>query len=76
MTADLINLRQARKARARDAKAAEAAENRAKFGRTKAERQTSAASEDLNRRRLDAHRRESEPAVDEPSPPGPPEKPQ
>ena len=55
MPADLINLRQARKARARADKETQAAENRAKFGRTKAERQTKSATDDLTRRRLDAH---------------------
>ena len=64
MPADLINLRKARKARARADKEAQAAENRAKFGRTKAERQTKSATDDLTRRRLDAHQRapESKPA--------------
>ena len=37
--ADIINLRQARKAKARDSKEQSASENRAKFGRTKGERQ-------------------------------------
>lgn len=36
---DVINLRQARKAKARDDKAQQADANRAKFGRTKAQRQ-------------------------------------
>ena len=56
MSADLINLRQARKARARADKEAQAVANRAKFGRTKVERQTKSAAEDLDRRRLDAHK--------------------
>ena len=56
MPADLINLRQARKARARAEKEAQAAENRAKFGRTKAERQNKSAADDLEQRRLDAHK--------------------
>jgi Domain of unknown function (DUF4169) len=42
MPADLINLRQTRKARARAEKEAQAAENHAKFGRTKAERRLDA----------------------------------
>ena len=62
MPADLINLRQARKARARAVKDAEAAENRAKFGRTKAERETKTASDELTRRRLDAHKIDPKPA--------------
>ena len=36
--ADLVNLRQARKAKARSAKEQQAEQNRAKFGRTKAEK--------------------------------------
>jgi hypothetical protein len=42
---DIINLRQARKAKARGDKARAAAENRARFGRTKAQRATDAAEE-------------------------------
>ena len=38
MSAEIINLRQAKKARTRAAKEADAAANRAKFGRTKTER--------------------------------------
>ena len=56
MAAELINLRQARKARARKDKEALAVENRAKFGRTKAERTTTEAADDLARRRHEAHR--------------------
>ena len=62
MPADPINLRQARKARALAAKDAEAAENRANFGRTKAERETKTASDELTRRRLDAHKIDPKPA--------------
>lgn len=56
MAADLINLRQARKARARADKDALAARNRADFGRTKAERTRSDAAAELARRRHEAHR--------------------
>jgi hypothetical protein len=66
MPADLINLRRARKQRARLAKEAQADENRAKFGRSKAERQQSAAVETLRQRRLDGQQIE---------PPVPPAKP-
>jgi Domain of unknown function (DUF4169) len=52
---DPINLRQARKARARADKEAQAASNRAKFGRTKAERLKATATEALDRRYLDGH---------------------
>ena len=47
---DVINLRQARKAKARDHKAQQADANRAKFGRTKAQRQ----AEDTERTRREA----------------------
>lgn len=46
--ADIINLRHARKLRARRAAEAEATENRARFGRTKAEK----ARDDLAASRL------------------------
>lgn len=42
----VINLRQARKRKQRADKAAQAAENRARFGRTKAERATQAKEDD------------------------------
>lgn len=47
---DVINLRQARKAKARDDKAQQAEANRAKFGRTKAQRR----AEDTQRARQEA----------------------
>ncbi len=56
MTAEIVNLRKARKARDRSAREAEAAENRTKFGRTRAEREIAAARDDLAVRRLDGHR--------------------
>ncbi len=56
--AEIINLRQARKAKKRAEKEAEAAENRAKFGRLREERSQSEAAKDLLDRKLDAHRRE------------------
>lgn len=40
---DVVNLNKARKARGRDAASVTAAANRAKFGRTKAEKQRDAA---------------------------------
>lgn len=55
MSADIINLRRARKARARQQKESDAAENRARFGRTKADRQHTAAVTDLEQRRLAGH---------------------
>lgn len=55
MSADLINLRLARKARVRAGKEVLATENRTKYGRTKAERKNAAAKAELERRRLDGH---------------------
>jgi hypothetical protein len=50
MSADIVNLRRARKLRARSEKEQRAAENRALHGRTRAERQRdAAASEKLSR---------------------------
>jgi DNA-binding TFAR19-related protein (PDSD5 family) len=51
--ADIVNLRQVRKQKSRGEKDQKAAENRAKHGRTKAEKQRDAALEDQARRRLD-----------------------
>ena len=53
---EIINLRQARKARAKADKEAKAAENRIAFGRTKAERQKAEAQEKLGERRHEGHR--------------------
>ncbi len=58
--AEIINLRQARKARDRAAREAQAEENRAKSGRPKADRTLAAAKDELARRRHEAHRRESD----------------
>ena len=56
--ADIINLRNARKQKARSAKQAQAEQNRITFGRTKAEKQLSAAEKALADRRIDGHRRD------------------
>ena len=58
MTADIINLRRARKTRDRKAHAAEAATRRADFGRSKAEKTETTARRDQDRRRIDGHKRE------------------
>ena len=60
MTAEIINLRRARKAKQRREAEVRADENRAKFGRSKQERQTTRAEAELNARRLEALRRESD----------------
>ncbi|WP_083982747.1 DUF4169 family protein [Devosia soli] len=56
--AEIINLRSARKAKARTEKEAAAEANRIKFGRTKAEKQKSAAEKLLADKKLDSHKRE------------------
>jgi hypothetical protein len=57
---EIVNLRQARKRKARTEREAKAAENRVTFGRTKVERRLSEAGNELERRRLDQHRRDDE----------------
>ncbi|MCP3734788.1 DUF4169 family protein [Sphingomonas sp. RP10(2022)] len=56
--AEIINLRRARKARDRDVAAKAAAANRAKFGRTKAERDADATNRARIERTLDGAKRE------------------
>ena len=55
--AEVVSLKAARKARTRAEAKAVADANAAKFGRTKAERDLSAAAADKARRDLDGHRR-------------------
>ncbi len=50
---DIVNLRTARKQKSRDRAVDEAASNRAKFGRTKAEKERDRKSADDVARRLD-----------------------
>lgn len=54
-----INLNKARKAKAKARKEQQAVENRAKFGRTKAERQAEAARLEKLRKEIDAAKRET-----------------
>jgi hypothetical protein len=54
---EIVNLRHVRKAKARAAAAQTAAENRQRFGASKAERTSQAAQREIERRRLDGHRR-------------------
>lgn len=56
MSAEIVNLRRARKAKAREEAEAVAADNRVRFGRSKAERETAKARDAVERRRLDGHR--------------------
>ena len=58
MTAEIVNLRKARKARDRAGREAEAAANRVKFGRAKADREATSLEEARKARALDAHRRD------------------
>jgi hypothetical protein len=69
MTADIINLRKARKAKERADATATAAENRIKFGRTRSEREHEAAVVKLDKSRLDGARR-ANPDPDEDLDPG------
>jgi len=56
VTADIVNLRRARKTRDRARKEAEAEANRAKFGRTRSERSMEKAERDQLTRHLDGTR--------------------
>ncbi|MDJ0931184.1 DUF4169 family protein [Breoghania sp.] len=56
MTADIINLRQARKARRRADKETKAAENRVRFGQSKADKETAKAETEKATRSLEGHR--------------------
>lgn len=57
---DVINLRQARKAKAREEAEAKAAANRAAFGRSKLEKQSSKVTKDAVNRHLDSHKRDKD----------------
>jgi 3'-phosphoadenosine 5'-phosphosulfate sulfotransferase (PAPS reductase)/FAD synthetase len=57
---NIVNLRQVRKAKARVEKAQAAQENRARFGRTKAERLADAAEEQRRTAMLDGARRDGD----------------
>lgn len=60
MSAEVVNLRQARKARRREEDEQRAAANRARFGRTRAERDAGAAEASRAARALDGARIEGE----------------
>jgi vacuolar-type H+-ATPase subunit H len=60
--AGIVNLNKARKARGRVEAARTAEQNRVRFGRSKAEKALAKAEEELRVRRLDALRREPDPA--------------
>ena len=61
MSAEIVNLRQARKLSARADRSDKAAENRAKHGRSKAEKSHDKAVAALAARRLDQLKRGDEP---------------
>lgn len=56
--AEIINLRQARKARARAEKEKTAEANRQTFGRSKAEKQGTKLENERAEKKLDAHKRD------------------
>ena len=58
--AEIVNLRQARKQKARAEKEARADANRIAFGRTKAEKKQTQAEQDLEKSRLDQHKRDND----------------
>jgi len=55
--ADIVNLRRARKRKRRDEDARAAEENRRAHGRTAAEKTRTRLAQNLDEKRLDAHRR-------------------
>ncbi|RJF93775.1 DUF4169 family protein [Sphingomonas cavernae] len=57
--AEIVNLRQARKAKARADATQQAEANRAKFGRTAAQKAVDEAERDLHQRTLDGAKRDS-----------------
>jgi hypothetical protein len=58
MSAEIVNLRRARKDKARAGKEREAEANRIAFGRTKAEKLATKAERDAGARKLDGHKRD------------------
>jgi hypothetical protein len=58
--ADILSLSKARKTKAHAEKEAAADANRAKFGRTKAEKQRNTAERDRAAKLADAHKRETD----------------
>lgn len=59
MTAEIVNLRQARKRKSRAEKERIAAENRTRFGRPGAERRLEDATRELETKKLDGLRRQA-----------------
>ncbi|MBL8544108.1 MAG: DUF4169 family protein [Hyphomonadaceae bacterium] len=57
---EVVNLRRARKAKQRSEADAAAAENRASFGRSKAEKEQTNAEREAASRKLDGHKRDDD----------------
>ncbi len=68
MTADIVNLRQARNAKKRVEREEQAAENRVKFGQTKEQRQKQRTEVEISDRHLDGNRRADGNAPDDEKP--------
>jgi hypothetical protein len=58
MSAEIVNLRRARKAKARSEREKQAADNRIAFGRSKAEKALAEAERQRAGKSIDGHRRE------------------
>jgi hypothetical protein len=58
---EIVNLRHARKAKAREEADRRAQENRATFGRSKAEKKLTKANQEAERAKLDGHKRVDKP---------------
>lgn len=56
--AEIINLRRARKSKQREEREKAAAANRTVFGRTRSEKEASAARRELAAKTIDAHKRD------------------
>jgi hypothetical protein len=65
MTAEIVNLRRARKNRERAGREKAAEANRIAFGRSKAEKDATRANAKLADRRIEAHRRDRNPEGEE-----------
>jgi hypothetical protein len=59
MSAEIVNLRRVRKAKARGEREKQAADNRVAFGRTKAERTLTEAERERAEKSIEAHRRDT-----------------
>lgn len=67
MSADIINLNKARKAKAKAGKAQQAQANRARFGRTRLQQELEAMQKERGRREVDGAQRPGHGGADEPA---------